>query len=186
MWTFIKACGLAVIAKITIPGPKCPATLKGAMTAYSSTFAGRDRTRHDSTLKPKQHGLEGLVLLVSTASTKRDYALRGRLQKAWSSAGVEKITNPNSGSPLGVGDAIECHANGERINATNVYQLKGVSVYTETLVNRIVLEEQHGQQVATDVETADGRITKAEREVILSAGAPRSPKVLLLSGVGPS
>ena len=146
----------------------------------------KSESHYDPALEPDQHGLEGPVPLVSTTSTKRDYPLRGLLQDAWSSAGVEKITNPNSGSPLGVGDAIECRANRERIISTNVYPLKGVDVYTETLVRRVVLEEQNGRQVATGVETTDGMILKADREVILSAGALHTPKVLLLSGIGPS
>ncbi|KAK4694499.1 hypothetical protein P7C71_g3105, partial [Lecanoromycetidae sp. Uapishka_2] len=145
----------------------------------------RSESHYDPSLEAEQHGLEGPVPLVSTASTKRDYPLRDLLQEAWSSAGVEKITNANSGSPLGVGDAIECRANRARIISTNVYPLKGVQIYTETLVKRVILEEQNGRQVATGIETSDGRIVKAEREVILSAGALHTPKVLLLSGVGP-
>ena len=131
----------------------------------------RSESNYDPDLEAEQHGLDGPVPLVSTASTKRDYPLRGLLQEAWSSVGIGKITNPNSGSPLGVGDAIECRANRQRIISTNVYPLKGVQVYTETLVKQITLEQQDGRQVATGVEIDDGRIIKAEREVILSAGA---------------
>lgn len=145
----------------------------------------RSESNYDPNLEAEQHGLEGPVPLVSTASTNRDYPLRSLLQEAWSSVGVEKITNPNSGSPLGVGDAIECRANRERIISTSVYPLKGVQVYTETLVNRIVLEERDGRQVATGVEIDDGKVMKAEREVILSAGALHTPKILMLSGIGP-
>ena len=146
----------------------------------------KSESHYDPSLEPKQHGLDGPVPFVSTKSTSRDYPLKSLLQEAWTAAGVEKIINANSGSPLGIGDAIECRANRERIIATDVYPLKDVHVHTETLVSRVVVEERGGEKVATGVELGDGRIMNAQREVILSAGALHTPKVLLLSGIGPA
>ena len=146
----------------------------------------KSESHYDPTIDRKQHGLEGPVPLVSTASTGRDYPLKGLLQEAWQSAGIEKIADANSGSPLGIGDAIECRANRERIIATEVYPIKGVHVLTETLVSRVIVEELDGKNVATGVDLVDGRTMNAQRQVILSAGALHTPKVLLLSGIGPA
>ena len=145
----------------------------------------RSESHYDPALDPKQHGFEGPIPLVSTSSTGRDYPLKPLLQEAWASAGVEKIPNPNAGSPLGVGDAIECRSNKERIISTDAYSIEGVSVQTDTLVSRVVIEQQDGKKVATGVELANGRIINVQREVIVSAGALHTPKVLLLSGIGP-
>ena len=57
---------------------------------------------------------------------------------------------------------------------------------TETLVRRILVEERNGNKIAVGVELADGRTLTAKREVILCAGAYRTPQVLMLSGIGPA
>jgi len=55
---------------------------------------------------------------------------------------------------------------------------------TNTLVKRVLIEERQGEKRATGVELADGTNFTARHEVILSAGAYRTPQILLLSGVG--
>jgi choline oxidase len=57
-----------------------------------------------------------------------------------------------------------------------------LTVLTETRVARVLLDD-HGD--ATGVETDRGLI-RARREVILSAGAFDTPRLLLLSGIGPA
>jgi choline dehydrogenase-like flavoprotein len=56
-----------------------------------------------------------------------------------------------------------------------------VHVQTHAQVARIVIEQGRAAGVAL----TDGRIIRARREVILSAGAVQSPQILLLSGIGP-
>lgn len=146
----------------------------------------KSESHFDPGLEPKQHGFDGPVPLVSTSSTGRDYPLRSLLQEAWMSAGVERITNPNSGSPLGIGDAIECRANRERIMAHDAYPLKGVHVLTESMVSRVIIDDWEDSKVASGIELTDGRVISAQREIILSAGAIHTPKILLLSGIGPA
>ena len=64
--------------------------------------------------------------------------------------------------------------------------MNGVRVMTETLVNRVIIEKRDRSQVAIGVELANGEILSAKKEVIISAGAYRTPQVLLLSGIGPT
>jgi len=60
-----------------------------------------------------------------------------------------------------------------------------LKVLTETAVLRIVFEGRRA--VGVEVHGPDGkRLIKSRREVILSAGALLSPKILLLSGIGPA
>ena len=57
-----------------------------------------------------------------------------------------------------------------------------LTLYTNVVTHRIVLDEHN---VATGVETSRGPI-RAAREVIVCCGAFDSPKLLLLSGIGPA
>ena len=141
---------------------------------------------HDPQVDLKQHGLDGPVFLVTPSSSGRNYALRNPLKAAWMAAGIQEITDESSGSPLGISEALESRSNGSRLIASEAYSLNGVEVMTETLVSRVLLEDKDGQKIATAVELADGTTYLAKREVILSAGAFRTPQVLLLSGIGPT
>lgn len=90
----------------------------------------------------------------------------------------------NSGSPQGLGELVESRIDGKRQLASSVYPLTGVEVLTETMVARILMDSQGAIKKATGVELTDGRIFSATEEVILSAGAYRTPQILLHSGVG--
>lgn len=61
-----------------------------------------------------------------------------------------------------------------------------LDVHANTLVSRIVLE--HGRAVGIELVGDDRRAStiRAAREVIVSSGAFNSPKLLLLSGIGPA
>ena len=57
-----------------------------------------------------------------------------------------------------------------------------VHLQTDAQVARVLIENGR----ATGVELLDGRVIRARREVILSAGTVQSPQILLLSGIGPA
>jgi choline dehydrogenase-like flavoprotein len=67
--------------------------------------------------------------------------------------------------------------------AQSVYPLKGVRVLTSTFVRRVLLDER---KTAVGVELANGEIINLEKggQVIVSAGAYRTPQILMLSGIG--
>lgn len=75
---------------------------------------------------------------------------------------------------------------GKRQLASHAYYLSGVHVLTDTMVHRVLFEGRDGKKSAIGVQLADGKSISAENEVIVSAGAYRTPQVLMLSGVGPA
>src|SRR5512132_1696278 len=70
-----------------------------------------------------------------------------------------------------------------------VEQRPNVEVICGAHVTRVILEHRAGELRAAGVEyrTTDGGtlVARAEKEVILSAGAVASPQILMLSGIGP-
>jgi choline dehydrogenase-like flavoprotein len=75
--------------------------------------------------------------------------------------------------------------NGQRFSTARAYlePIKGrknLSIVTNAPVARVALDNKR----ATGVVLADRRTIRARREVILSAGAIVSPKILMLSGIG--
>ncbi|EXJ61780.1 hypothetical protein A1O7_02210 [Cladophialophora yegresii CBS 114405] len=123
---------------------------------------------------------------VSKSSPNRKHPLRERVLQAWLDLGLENISSANSGEPIGVGEFVENWRDGKRQLASSAFDLSNVTVMTETVVQKVVLEEQAGNLTATGVELHDGRQFSATKEVILSAGAYRTPQLLLLSGIGPA
>lgn len=110
-------------------------------------------------------------------------------------AGVPKTVDFNSGDNEGVGYFEVNQKSGWRWNTSKAFlrpakSRKNLSVWTESEVERLVVEtDGNGGKrcVGTVVIRQGQRIElRASREVILSAGAIGSPKVLQLSGIGPA
>ena len=67
--------------------------------------------------------------------------------------------------------------------ASTSYDLSKVKVITETLVKCVMVDNE---KQATGVELSNGTKIIAQREVIITSGAYRTPQILMLSGIGPS
>ncbi|KAF4635110.1 hypothetical protein G7Y89_g2998 [Cudoniella acicularis] len=138
-----------------------------------------------------QHGHNGPIHnnSVTSSSPDRKYPLKEPLRAAWEKVGVHQIDDVNKGSPLGFGELVENWREGKRQLPSEAYGIAkhtGITVLTEAMVRRVIIEEQDsGKKVAVGAELADGKVFKAGKEVIISAGAYRTPQVLMLSGIGP-
>ncbi|OAP65277.1 hypothetical protein AYL99_01249 [Fonsecaea erecta] len=90
----------------------------------------------------------------------------------------------NSGNPIGIGMSPTTVSNGLRTTAASAFLADrpfNLSVWTDAVVTRILFSGK----TAVGVELADGRSAYGTKATILCAGALDTPKLLLLSGIGP-
>ncbi|KAH8822084.1 hypothetical protein F5884DRAFT_769918 [Xylogone sp. PMI_703] len=129
----------------------------------------------------KDHGYSGPIH-VSIPETETE----GHLLKTMD-AGIEMglPLNPdlNSGNELGISIGHSSLVDGLRIVADKLLIdcPKNLTVWTDAQVAKVLME----RDTAVGVKTTTGRIVYATHEVILSAGGIDTPKILLLSGIGP-
>lgn len=138
-----------------------------------------------------QHGFAGPITAesISSSSTCRKYPLREPLKAAWSSIGVKESPDGNNGQPMGRAELVENFNDGKRQLASEAYglsTLKNIEILTDTLVKGVIVEQRNGKKVAVGIETTNGTQYRASKEVVVSAGAYRTPQVLQLSGIGPA
>ncbi|PIG82391.1 hypothetical protein AARAC_007940 [Aspergillus arachidicola] len=110
----------------------------------------------------------------------------GSEAQAWNQNHVSALPelDGNRGNPQGRAELAEDRRDGLRQLASAAYPLDGVQVMTNTLVKRIITTSEDGALKAIGIETASGEKYHG-REIIVCAGAYRTPQLLMLSGIGP-
>ncbi|TGR73464.1 alanine-phosphoribitol ligase, partial [Mesorhizobium sp. M2D.F.Ca.ET.223.01.1.1] len=110
--------------------------------------------------------------------------------KAAQQAGLPFRADFNAGEQEGAGFYQTTTRNGRRSSTAVAYLKpalgrKNLTLRTDATVSRVVVE--NGCAVGAEI-IANGRteLLRAEREVIVTAGAIGSPKLLMLSGIGPA
>ncbi|KAJ3549054.1 hypothetical protein NM208_g696 [Fusarium decemcellulare] len=144
-------------------------------------------TFYDETTNPKAHGHDGPIKIQSVSSTNRSFPLREALLESWNEIGEPQIPgfDANAGKPQGVGELQENRDEGRRQLASLSYSLEGIEVLTDSAVAKILTKKTSDGIKAQGVKLADGTRILG-REVILSAGAYRTPQIMMLSGIGPA
>jgi choline dehydrogenase-like flavoprotein len=104
--------------------------------------------------------------------------------EAWRDAGVKMNTDANAGHVMGLSVPWNSIDSGLRSTAADV--LRDVPENLEILRDARVARVRFEGDVARGVDTIDGRTICARKEVILCAGSLDTPKLLMLSGIGPS
>lgn len=105
-----------------------------------------------------------------TSSSGRDYALREPIKEALLSTGLKFNPDINSRDPNGVAQLIKNWHNASRQHAAICYNIKGIHVITNTVIQRVLLEGNK----ATGVKLTNGQCLTASKEVIVSCGALRT------------
>ncbi|KAK9482111.1 GMC oxidoreductase [Lipomyces starkeyi] len=98
--------------------------------------------------------------------------------------GFARNLDLNSGNPIGIGIVPSSFAKGYRTTSlsANLSTIpENLTIWTESKAIRVLFDGKR----AIGVQLQDGRQVFATKEIILSAGAIDTPKLLLLSGVGP-
>ena len=101
-------------------------------------------------------------------------------------AGYARNSDGNSGSVKGYSELTENWKNGVRQPASVAYAIAecdNVTILTSTLVHKVIFDASNTRAIGVD--TSKGTFY-ASKEIVLCAGAYRSPQLLLLSGVGPA
>ena len=97
----------------------------------------------------------------------------------------------NSGNPMGMGVCYTTAHNGFRTTSATAYLRKAPSnltIWTSSTVTELVFGDRLASRTpkVIGIRLKDGREASATKEVILSAGAIDTPKLLLLNGIGPA
>ncbi|MDO9418103.1 GMC family oxidoreductase [Pararhizobium sp.] len=154
--------------------------------SYEDVLPYFKRSEGNDTLGGKHHGTEGPLGVTSTTP----HPLTRVFVKAAQEAGLPYNADFNGGTQQGAGLYQATTKNGKRSSTATGYLKPALSrpnltVRTGVLVNRVVIENSR----ATGVEIVEnGRpvTLRADREVIVTSGAIGSPKLLMLSGIGPA
>ncbi|HEV2857136.1 MAG TPA: GMC family oxidoreductase N-terminal domain-containing protein [Solirubrobacterales bacterium] len=117
--------------------------------------------------------------------------LTGRFLAACAAAGIPRIDDYNGPEQDGAALAQVTQRNGKRWSAADAYlrpalERPNLEVVTGALVSEVQIEGGVAKGVRYSRRRGGAQLARAEREVILSAGAIASPQLLLLSGVGPA
>ncbi|KAI1808586.1 putative GMC oxidoreductase [Daldinia bambusicola] len=142
---------------------------------------------YDSGADPQEHGFGGPMHVTAVSAAEggqRKYPLRETVKNSWAELGVPHNIDRKNGASGGLNEMHEnSDKNGARQPSNVVYPLDNVKVFTDTPVYRIIFDDT---KKVTGVELVDGRKVAARKQVIISAGSYQTPKILMLSGIGPS
>ena len=119
----------------------------------------------------------------------RENPLFDAFVQAGSQAGYQMTEDYNGEKQEGFGPMEQTVWNGRRWSAANAYlrpaQKTGNVTLIRALAQRVVIEE--GRAVGVEVKRGNRtEVIRAQREVVLAASSINSPKLLMLSGIGPA
>jgi choline dehydrogenase-like flavoprotein len=154
--------------------------------SYADLLPYFKRAEHNERGADAFHGTGGPLNVMDLRSPNRYGA---HFVQAGQQAGFPLNHDFNASTQEGIGAYQVTHRNGERCSAAKAYLARAVArpnlqVITRAHTTRLLFEGRR----AVGVEYRQGNELKqvrAQREVLLSAGALQSPQILMLSGVGP-
>lgn len=154
--------------------------------SYADVLPYFKRSEHNERGGDALHGSGGPLNVMDLRSPNRFGEL---FVQAGEQAGHARNPDFNGVDQEGVGLYQVTHKNGERCSAAKAYLTPSLlrpnlRVFTGALTTRILLEKKRavGVEFQHDGHTKQ---LKAQREVLLCAGAIQSPQILMLSGIGP-
>lgn len=132
------------------------------------------------------HGTKGPLGLTRQKSDTNDNYI-----KSMEEIGFKYNLDVNSNETLGITDPVLLMLDGSRQDTSECYirpakNRKNLNVFKNTLVTKILFDDNKNA-IGVEALTSKNKTAtiKAKKEVIVSAGAVKSPQLLLLSGIGP-
>jgi choline dehydrogenase len=163
------------------------ASLGNDQWGYDEVLPFFKKAEHNERLNGKFHGSEGPMNVTEQVQHNE---LSKAFVRAAQELGLAFTADFNGETQDGVGYYDVTQRDAKRESAATAYlrpsrQRRNLTIRTNSLATRVVVSNGR----ATGLEyTHTGRPTsvKANREVVLSSGAVNSPRLLLLSGIGPA
>ncbi|XP_052747847.1 ecdysone oxidase-like [Galleria mellonella] len=151
-------------------------------------FKKSEKLEDEAILKSNYKDLHGLHGTVGT--TREPHDITNKYLEAFQEIGYETVLDTTES--LGYSEILFTIANGIRQSTAISYLFpirrgrKNLSLLKETLVTKIIFDKNKNAR-GVSVVTKEGKSLtfRARKEVIVSAGAFNSPKLLMLSGIGP-
>ncbi|MEM1144338.1 MAG: GMC family oxidoreductase N-terminal domain-containing protein [Pseudomonadota bacterium] len=156
--------------------------------AYEDVLPFFKRAEANDSLGNEYHGETGAV---PVSENRHRHPLTQACIKACQQMGLEYTNDFNGAAQEGVGFYQTTTDNGERASTSQTY-LKSVSqnphlhVKTDALVHKVNMDGDTATGVTYSIKDGPALAANARKEVIVSSGTFGSPKVLMLSGIGPS
>jgi choline dehydrogenase len=145
------------------------------------------RAEANESLGGEYHNFDGPL---PVSENRFRHPLTQAMIRAAQDMGIRYVNDFNGQDQAGVGFYQATIKNGARASTAQTY-LKSVrghpdlTIVTDALAHRVIVE--HKRAVGVEYSVAGGQATRAHarKEVIVSAGTIGSPKILMLSGIGP-
>lgn len=145
------------------------------------------RAEANESLSGEYHGQDGPL---PVSENRYRHPMTMAFVKAGQEMGLPYVNDFNGASQEGVGFYQTTTKNGARASTARTY-LKSVrdnnklKVITNALAHKVIIENNRASAVTFSEKDGEPITVRARKEVILSAGAFGSPKILMLSGIGP-
>jgi choline dehydrogenase-like flavoprotein len=155
--------------------------------SYDEVLPLFKRSEHNSRGASDYHGASGPMFVEDPRSPNE---LSQRIIEAMVASGISRSDDFNGPEQLGAGLYQVTQKRGQRWTTSDGYlrparNRPNLTVLTGTRALRLRIDQ--GDVTGVDVERAGKRgFARAEREVVLSAGAFNTPQLLMLSGIGPA
>jgi choline dehydrogenase len=155
--------------------------------SYDDVLPFFKRSEANESLGDQYHGEAGPV---PVSENRYRHPLTQTCIRACQQMGLPYTNDFNGSSQEGVGFYQTTTKNGERASTSKTYlqsviDSPNLTVLTNALVHKITMNENVASGIQFSIKGGKTKIIKARKEVIISSGAFGSPKLLLLSGIGP-
>lgn len=144
------------------------------------------KSERNESLSGYYHGTQGPL---HVSENRHRHPLSQTFIRSGQELGLPYITDFNCANQQGVGFFQTTTVNGERASVSKTYlkMVEGnnqLTVKLNVLVHKVQIEKGRAVSVECEI-NGQKQVIKARKQIVLSAGAIGTPKILMLSGVGP-